>query len=142
MMGYAFGRLKEAIIIAAGLSVRNLFINYHQSRLEFYKGKFGFAKGLMCDFESILWVYLLWKRKQREWNEMVQNECINRGEMRRMERQWAAEIMVDIKKLREMENIVMQIEYRLKNSCDILVSESDFSNDNTIPNVSIVLQLS
>lgn len=137
-MGHAFGRLKEAIIIAAGLSVRKLFVSYHLSRLEFYKGKFGFAKGLMCDFECIITAYTLWKRKQAEWSERLGgdlNDRRNRRELKRLEDDWAEQNMIDIRKMREVEKIINEIEYRLKGSFDLQVEESDLMNDNTLPNV-------
>lgn len=131
VMGHAFGRLKEAIIIAAGLSVRKLFASFHQSKLEFYMGKFNYAKGLMCDFEAILTVYWLWKRKQAEWEQMTADlGDKQRSEIRRLEREWAKSSMLDEKKLKDMQKIIDEIEHRLKSSFEIDVQESDYCNDN------------
>ncbi len=45
LLGHVFGKLKEAIIIAAGLSTKTIFTNLYKSYMESYKSKWLWAAG-------------------------------------------------------------------------------------------------
>ena len=57
LLGHAFGKLKEAIIIAAGLSTKTIFTCYFKSNLESFKTKWAWSNGWMCDSICILNAY-------------------------------------------------------------------------------------
>ena len=49
LLGHVFGKLSEAITIAAGLSVKTFFKSYFRSYLEAFTSKWTYSDGWMCD---------------------------------------------------------------------------------------------
>jgi ATP-dependent RNA helicase TDRD9 len=131
VMGHAFGRIQEAIIIAAGLSVRNIFKQFWRSKYEFYKGKFDYTQGLLCDFDLIVSVYVMWKREEKIWMTQAMG---NSRELKKMENDWAEKEMVDMKRLKELDKIVKEIENRLRELA-LPIGDSDLSDDNELARV-------
>ncbi len=54
LLGHTFGKLNEAIIIAAGLSKKTVFTCYYKSYLESFNSKWIYSQGWMCDCLCIL----------------------------------------------------------------------------------------
>lgn len=57
LLGYAFGMLRECIILAAALSTKTFFTCYFKAHLEAFKAKWHWSSGWMCDCLSILNAY-------------------------------------------------------------------------------------
>lgn len=119
VMGHAFGRLKEAIIIAAGLSVKNIINKFYKSNLEFYKRMFELSGGLMCDFNAILNLYLLSEQDRRMKKKAKNNKTTDI---------LSKNGVLDKNHLREMNQIIKQIEHRLE-SFGIKCEASDLNDD-------------
>lgn len=66
VFGLVFGKLREAIVIAAGLSVKSIFNQIYHADLESYKGKFAWSDGLFCDFNAIVNAYNVWEYKTKK----------------------------------------------------------------------------
>ena len=60
LLGHAFGRLREAIIIASALSVKSIFKRLPEKELDDYIAKLKSSQELFCDFNLIINVYNLW----------------------------------------------------------------------------------
>jgi HrpA-like RNA helicase len=105
LLGHAFGKLRETIIIAAGLSTKTIFTCYYKSYLEAFKSKWIWADSWMCDCICILNAYNLWESlREKKYFE-------NKHE----ERNWAKNNMIEIDRLREMHELRMELEKRLRN---------------------------
>lgn len=104
ILGYAFSVLDEAIIIAAGMTVKNIFINNYRSQLDNYVRKLSWADGSGCDFIAILNAYSLWSFSSE------QGHFINWKE----EKNWCDRFNLDRKSLHEMRNLINNIKFRLK----------------------------
>ncbi len=61
LLGHTFGKLKEAIIIAAGLSKKTVFTCYYKSYLESFNSKWIYSQGWMCDCLCILNAFLVFE---------------------------------------------------------------------------------
>lgn len=64
LFGLVFGKLRESIIIASALTLKNIFKKHYRSEVEAYQGKFTWSDGLFCDFNCILNAYNLWEWKK------------------------------------------------------------------------------
>jgi ATP-dependent RNA helicase TDRD9 len=60
LLGHAFGKLRECIIIAAALSNKTFFTCYFKSNLEAYKAKWYWSQGTFCDAITILNAFNIW----------------------------------------------------------------------------------
>lgn len=104
LLGHAFGKLREAIIIAAGLSTKTFFTCYYKSHLESFTAKWLWSDGWMCDCLSILNAYNVYESlKQR-------GAFSRRGEDVR----WAKSHMIEINRIREVEQLKNELESRLR----------------------------
>lgn len=65
VFGLVFGKLRESIMIAAGLSVKSIFVRIFHGDLESYKAKFAWSDGLFCDFNAIVNAYNVWECKNK-----------------------------------------------------------------------------
>ena len=66
LFGHVFGRLKEAIVLAAALSNKQIFARYFKSNFELFKAKYVYSRGLTCDFNCILSAYNYWTCLSRQ----------------------------------------------------------------------------
>ena len=92
LLGHAFGKLKEAIIIAAGLSTKTIFTCYFKSYLESFKAKWTWSEGWMCDCICILNVFNLWE-------SMNERGSFN---SRADQLKWAKQNMIELDRLKEV----------------------------------------
>lgn len=104
LLGHAFGKLREAIIIAAGLSTKTIFTCYFKSYLESFKAKWTWSEGWMCDCICILNVFNLYET-------MNENGSLN---CRKERLAWAKKNMIELDRLKEIETLKKEIELRLE----------------------------
>jgi ATP-dependent RNA helicase TDRD9 len=116
IFGHCFGKLKEAIIIAAGLSVKSIFYQSYKSKFETFKKQFYFANGLQCDFNAILNAYNFWKSLEAE----------KRRGIRRNIKKHLEDNGLDYRSLRELETVKRKIEDRLKQYDLVIETEENF----------------
>uniref|UniRef100_A0A182M8T6 Probable ATP-dependent RNA helicase spindle-E n=1 Tax=Anopheles culicifacies TaxID=139723 RepID=A0A182M8T6_9DIPT len=101
VLGYVFSVLEEAIIIAAGMNVKNVFCGMRT--VEALRIKRYFANGSASDGIAILNAYNWWRsvKEQGTGGDTVG---------------WCKRYMLDLKSLTEMAELVQEITYRLKSS--------------------------
>ncbi|KAI8129774.1 putative ATP-dependent RNA helicase spindle-E [Lucilia cuprina] len=108
VLGYIFSVLEDAIIIAAGLSVRSIF-RYHgstpQSDCDAYIQKLLWADGSGSDLFAILKSYKVWK-SMREQNSLREEEG---------EHAWAKRFYINLRTIKEMHLLVQELKERLAN---------------------------
>jgi len=92
LLGHAFGKLREAIIIAAGLSTKSIFTCYFKSHLESFRNKWAWSDGWMCDSICILNVYNVWESMN------ISGAFRDRRDML----QWAKKNMIELHRLKEV----------------------------------------
>lgn len=92
LLGHALGKLREAVIIAAGLSTKTIFTCYFKSYLESFKAKWTWSEGWMCDSICILNVYNVWET-------MNENGAFND---RKAMLNWAKKNMIELHRLKEV----------------------------------------
>ena len=112
LYGHTFGRLRDAIVLAAALSAKSIFTVRPGSKFEYYKGKYFFSSGLMSDFTCILNAYNLWKA-HKKYSRM------NKKEMEK----WCHDHNLDLKNLQEADKIRHEIEKRLNERFGLKVEE-------------------
>lgn len=104
LLGHAFGKLRESIIIAAGLSTKTFFTCYYKSHLESFKAKWTWSEEWMCDCITLLNAYNLYESQ-------VKNRTFERpGDAE----SWARKNMIEIVRIREVERLVFELTSRLK----------------------------
>jgi ATP-dependent RNA helicase TDRD9 len=64
LLGHTFGKLKEACIIAAGLSTKTFFTLHFKSNIEAFKSKWIWSQGWNCDCLCILFAYTCYEGKK------------------------------------------------------------------------------
>ncbi len=64
LFGFVFGKLREAVIIAAALTDRSIFKRGYHSEYEYYRCKFVWSQGKFCDFNTLINVYNWWQMKK------------------------------------------------------------------------------
>lgn len=104
LIGYAFGKLRECIIIAAGLSTKTFFTCYFKAHLESFKAKWDWSAGWMCDCIAILTAYEVYEAAKE------------RGEFRARtngEKKWGKSHMIEFNRMVEVEKLKMELEARL-----------------------------
>ncbi|XP_052896489.1 probable ATP-dependent RNA helicase spindle-E [Anopheles moucheti] len=101
VLGYVFSVLEEAIIIAAGMNVKNVFCSMRT--VEALRIKRYFANGSASDGIAILNAFNWWRsvKEQGTGGDTVG---------------WCQRYMLDLKSLTEMAELVQEITFRLKNS--------------------------
>ncbi|XP_034834084.1 probable ATP-dependent RNA helicase spindle-E [Maniola hyperantus] len=104
MLGYIFGCLEESIIMAAGMSVKNVFSSPFRERLNAYNSKLTWADGSTSDCIAILNVYKVWNHlRQQNYFKQPGNSEVS----------WARRFYVQIRSLRELDDMVKEIRMRL-----------------------------
>ena len=100
LLGHTFGKLKEAVIIAAALSNKTFFTCYFKAHIESFTSKWRWAQGWMCDFILILNAF------------KVYEQIKERGVMERRKDyfDWAKKNMIEMKRLEEV-NFFLFIKY-------------------------------
>lgn len=104
LLGHAFGKLKEAIIIACGLSTKTFFTCYFKSYLESFKNKWMWSQGWMCDCISILNAYNVYEKNKLNGLFMDRKEA----------KKWAQKNMIELDRILEVDKLKDEIERRLK----------------------------
>ncbi|KAL0869154.1 hypothetical protein ABMA27_007445 [Loxostege sticticalis] len=104
MLGYIYGCLDEAIIMAAAMSVKNLFNSPFRERLNAYNSKLTWADGSTSDCIAFLNVYKVWNhlRQQQYFKQQGNNEG-----------QWARRFYVQVRALRDLDDLVRELRLRL-----------------------------
>ncbi|XP_026315205.1 probable ATP-dependent RNA helicase spindle-E [Hyposmocoma kahamanoa] len=104
VLGYIFGCLDEALVMAASISVKNLFSNPFRERLNAYNSKLTWADGSTSDCIAFLNVYKVWThlRQQQYFRQQHGNEV-----------QWARRFYVQIRSLKELDDLVRELKLRL-----------------------------
>ncbi|XP_045776416.1 probable ATP-dependent RNA helicase spindle-E [Maniola jurtina] len=104
MLGHIFGCLEESIIMAAGMSVKNVFSSPFRERLNAYNSKLTWADGSTSDCIAILNVYKVWTHlRQQKYFKQPGNSEAN----------WARRFYVQIRSLRELDDMVKELRMRL-----------------------------
>nr|XP_026494263.1 probable ATP-dependent RNA helicase spindle-E [Vanessa tameamea] len=104
VLGYIFGCLEESVIMAAGMSVKNVFSSPFRERLNAYNSKLTWADGSTSDCIALLNVYKVWNhlRQQKYFKQQDTNEV-----------QWARRFYVQVRALRELDDMVRELRQRL-----------------------------
>ncbi|CAG9820352.1 unnamed protein product [Phaedon cochleariae] len=112
VLGHLFSCLEEAIIMAAGCSIQNIFSIPFQQRFNAYKKLLLWADGSFSDLIALLNLYQVWQSCKRE----------NHFDSFQSELRWCSMNLVSLKGLREWNLLVIEIKQRL-----------DFLNIKSIP---------
>nr|CAH7759338.1 unnamed protein product [Callosobruchus chinensis] len=104
LLGYLFSCLDEAIIMAAGCSIQNIFSIPFQQRLNAYKKLLVWADGSYSDLIALLNVYQVWRSCKRD----------NQFENVQAEFRWCQRHLISLKGLREWSLLVTEITQRLE----------------------------
>ncbi|CAH0400477.1 unnamed protein product [Chilo suppressalis] len=104
VLGYIFGCLDECVIMAAAMSVKNLFNSPFRERLNAYNSKLTWADGSTSDCIAFLNVYKVWNhlRQQQYFKQQGNNEF-----------QWARRFYVQVRALRDLDDLVRELRIRL-----------------------------
>lgn len=103
VLGYMFSVLDEAIIIAAGLSTRGIFLKHSEETLETYRKKLTWANESSCDLMAILNAYTIWINKRQQEMFSGWKDELN----------WCKANNLSIRCLHEMLRLVEEIKGRL-----------------------------
>ncbi|KAL9900670.1 putative ATP-dependent RNA helicase spindle-E isoform 1-T2 [Glossina fuscipes fuscipes] len=106
ILGWVFGALEESIIIAAGLSVRSIFKTQHykrQNQISAFVQKLKWADGSGSDLIAILNAY-------KQWSSLSESD---EGRDENDELSWAGRNFVNIRSIREMHLLVIELKERL-----------------------------
>ncbi|CAH0728336.1 unnamed protein product, partial [Brenthis ino] len=103
VLGYVFGCLEECVIMAAGMSVKNVFSSPFRERLNAYNSKLTWADGSTSDSIALLNVYKVWNhlRQQRYFKQQGTSEV-----------QWARRFYIQIRALKELDDMVRELRMR------------------------------
>lgn len=104
LLGYAFGMLRECIILAAALSNKTFFTCYFKAHLEAFQAKWIWSSGWMCDCLAILNAFSLYEK-------MVRTHAFER---RGQAEHWARSHMIELNRIREVEKLKSELESRLR----------------------------
>ncbi|XP_022817676.1 probable ATP-dependent RNA helicase spindle-E [Spodoptera litura] len=104
MLGFIYGCLEEAVIMAAAMSVKNLFSSPFRERLNAYNSKLTWADGSTSDCIAFLNVYKVWShlRQQQYFRSAGQSETA-----------WARRFYVQARALRELDELAKDLRKRL-----------------------------
>ncbi|XP_003705228.2 tudor domain containing 9 protein spindle E isoform X1 [Megachile rotundata] len=104
MLGHVFSVLKDTIIIAACMTVKDLFNNPFQQKLLAYDARLSWAAGSCSDCIAFMTVYKVWISEKA--NRRITNDAA--------ERKWAWRNFVQIRVLREVKALVTELTSRLE----------------------------
>lgn len=130
VLGYVFDVLDDAITIATGLSVRNIFSTPFNSPMQAYSQKLRWANGSGSDLISILNVYRVWQEKVKE----------NAFSDPQDEEAWSKRYFVQVRALNEMSHLYEEIVNRLK-TLEITILRTPESHDWTKSEKYLVLKI-
>ncbi|XP_047033672.1 probable ATP-dependent RNA helicase spindle-E isoform X2 [Helicoverpa zea] len=104
ILGYIYGCLEETVVMAAAMSVKNLFNSPFRERLNAYNSKLTWADGSTSDCIAFLNVYKVWTvlRQQQFFRAAGQSEP-----------QWARRFYVQARALRELDELARDLRRRL-----------------------------
>ncbi|XP_060805355.1 probable ATP-dependent RNA helicase spindle-E [Amyelois transitella] len=104
VLGHIYGCLEESIIMAAAMSVKNIFSSPFRERLNAYNSKLTWADGSMSDCIAFLNVYKVWNhlRKQKYFKQHGNDEA-----------QWARRFYVQVRAMKELDDLVRELRMRL-----------------------------
>ncbi|KAL3288338.1 hypothetical protein HHI36_002786 [Cryptolaemus montrouzieri] len=104
VLGHMFSVLHEAVIIAAGCSIPNVFATPFNQRFQAYNKKLLWADGSCSDLMALLNLYNVWQSYRRD------------GAFRRVHEEyaWCKANLVNLKGLREWQLLITEIKARLK----------------------------
>ncbi|XP_045626208.2 ATP-dependent RNA helicase TDRD9 [Procambarus clarkii] len=106
VMGYLFGCLRECVIIAAGLSLKNIHSRPFQDELNAYLSKVSWSYGTFSDCLAVLNVYDLWQGMKIR-GEFLRPDSKN-------EKNWARHSYVQLSVLQEVHCLVKELTHRLE----------------------------
>lgn len=104
VLGHVFGFLKECLILGAALSLRSIISRPYKKYLESYQRKFGWADGSFSDCIAIVNVYKAW---ESNWSRGIFKR---RGQS---EAEWGKSNFIQIKRIREVADLIRELECRL-----------------------------
>ncbi|XP_015171720.1 PREDICTED: probable ATP-dependent RNA helicase spindle-E [Polistes dominula] len=104
MLGHLFSVLRDTIIIGCSMSIKDMFCNPFGKKLLAYNVKLTWANDSESDCIAFLNVYKVWTREKA-------NRRLN---SRDIEKRWAKRQFVQIKVLREIESLVLEVTKKLK----------------------------
>lgn len=104
VLGYVYSVLDEAIAIAAGLTIKNIFRNSFQEKLEDYTRKLMWANGSGSDLIAILNAYYKWMFMTEQGSFKSKDS----------ERVWCKSNNLEIRSLYEMRTLIREINRRLE----------------------------
>ncbi|CAK1553904.1 unnamed protein product [Leptosia nina] len=104
MLGYIFGCLDECVIMAAAMSVKNVFSSPFRERMKAYNSKLTWADGSTSDCIAFHNVYKVWNhlRQQQYFKQSGNSEA-----------QWARRFYVQVRAMRELDDMVRELRARL-----------------------------
>ncbi|XP_013171047.1 PREDICTED: probable ATP-dependent RNA helicase spindle-E [Papilio xuthus] len=103
MLGYIYGCFDESIIMAAAMSVKNVFNSPFREKLNAYNSKLTWADGSTSDCIAFLNVYKVWNHLRK----------LNYFKQPGSEGQWARRFYVQVRALRELDDLVRELRARL-----------------------------
>ncbi|XP_064649764.1 ATP-dependent RNA helicase TDRD9-like [Lineus longissimus] len=104
ILGHIFGLLEECLIIGAGLSIKSIFRTPYGEKFKAYKKKLTWSMGSFSDCIAMLNAYKLWDQEKKF------------GQFKRpgaSEIQWCKQNLLELKRLREVTELVREISQRL-----------------------------
>ncbi|KAK9877509.1 hypothetical protein WA026_018618 [Henosepilachna vigintioctopunctata] len=104
VLGHMFSVLHEAIIIAAGCSIPNIFSTPFNQRFQAYNKKLLWADGSCSDLMALLNLYKVWQACRRD----------GAFKQPREEFAWCKANLVSLKGLREWQLLISEIQSRLR----------------------------
>ncbi|KAH9490788.1 ATP-dependent RNA helicase tdrd9 [Bulinus truncatus] len=104
VLGHVFGVLEECLIIGAALTVKSIFANPLQSRLEAFKAKLSWSDNSHSDCLAIINAYKVWENR-------VKMKEFNRAGM--TEKQWGRKNFIQIQAIKEVHKLIQELEQRL-----------------------------
>ncbi|NXN95926.1 TDRD9 helicase, partial [Rhinopomastus cyanomelas] len=104
VLGHVFGCLEESLIIAAALSLRNIFVKPLKQSVDAYRNKLFFAGNSKSDCIAIVNAFKAWQA------------CKQKGELGHPKEQleWGQSNFVHIKKIREMAELFHNLKRRME----------------------------
>lgn len=104
LFGFVFGVLDDCLIMAACLSVQSMFSRPFQKLIEAYKSRMAWADGSFSDCLAMLKAFRVWQDMRQQG--AFSRRCLN-------EREWASHNFLQLKRLLEVERLVLELRRRL-----------------------------
>uniref|UniRef100_A0A4W3IWU1 ATP-dependent RNA helicase TDRD9 n=1 Tax=Callorhinchus milii TaxID=7868 RepID=A0A4W3IWU1_CALMI len=104
VLGHVFGCLEECLIIAAALSLKNIFAMPFKQHLEGYRNKMEFSGGTLSDCIAIVNAFKTWRT------------CREQGQLRfpRVELDWGKSNYIQIKRIKEVAQLYEELKDRIQ----------------------------